>query len=56
MFLTAKAYDLRQAARQSLHAGDFEKAGLLAAEAQSLRYTLAGARLQLLSSWITEVK
>lgn len=52
MILIASAYRLRLEARQSLHAGDFERARKLAAQAQAIRSTQKGEDLRLLSSWL----
>ncbi|MBN1422779.1 MAG: hypothetical protein JXP34_28645 [Planctomycetes bacterium] len=54
MVLAAKAHLLRRAARDVLRAGDFARAGDLAAEAQRLCATEAGSGLTLLARWLIE--
>jgi predicted amidophosphoribosyltransferase len=48
MLLTVKAWQLRQAARQALNAGDLERALGLATEAQRVQSTESGEALRLL--------
>jgi hypothetical protein len=48
MLLALKAWQLRQAARQALAAGDMERALGLATEAQSIQSTESGEKLRLL--------
>jgi len=52
MRLAVKAWQLRQAARQSLDAGDVERALELAIEAQGIQETESGEALELLSAWL----
>jgi hypothetical protein len=52
MRLAVKAWQLRQAARQALDAGDVERASGLAAEAQGTQATGSGAALRLLGAWL----
>jgi predicted amidophosphoribosyltransferase len=52
MLLTVKAWQLRQAARQALTAGDVERALELAIEAQSIQSTGSGETLRLLAAWL----
>ncbi len=52
MLLAAKAWRLRQSARQALHAGDFERTLRLAAQAQQLHRTWSGESLRLLGAWL----
>ncbi len=54
MVLTVKAFQFRQAARQALCWGDYRSAYEQASQAQSIRYTAAGRRLQALSLWLAE--
>lgn len=53
MRLTVKAWQLRQAARQALGAGDAERALGLASEAQAIQSTGNGEALGLLGAWLT---
>jgi hypothetical protein len=53
MVLAVKSWQLREAARQALHAGDAERALDLAAEAQGIQGTQRGEALRLLSAWLT---
>jgi hypothetical protein len=53
MLLAAKAWQLREAARRSLNAGEFERAHELAIEAQKLQFTPCGESLRLLSAWLS---
>jgi hypothetical protein len=55
MRLTVKAWQLRQAARQALEAGDVERALGLAMEAQGVQGTGSGEALRLLGAWLTTV-
>jgi hypothetical protein len=55
MRLTVKAWQLRQAARQALEAGDVERALGLAMEAQGVQGTGSGEALLLLGAWLTTV-
>ena len=52
MLLAAKAWRLRQAARQSLEARDFEGALGLASEAQQAHRTRTGESLRVLSVFL----
>jgi predicted amidophosphoribosyltransferase len=52
MRLAVKAWQLRQAARQALHAGDAERALGLAIEAQGVQSTESGEALRLLGAWL----
>ena len=53
MVLTVKAWQLRQAAREALRAGEAERALELAIEAQGIQGTEAGESLRLLAAWRT---
>jgi predicted amidophosphoribosyltransferase len=53
MLLAAKAWQLRQSARQALAGGQLELATRLAKEAQNARRTRAGESLRLLSRWLS---
>jgi hypothetical protein len=55
MLLAVKAWQLRQAARQALDAGDVERALGLAIEAQGTQGTGSGEALRLLGAWMTTV-
>lgn len=52
MLLSVKAWQLRQAARQALDAGDFGRALGLAIEAQGAQNTESGEALRLLGAWL----
>ena len=52
MLLAAKAWRLRQAARQALASGQFDLAARLAAEAQAAHHTPAAESLRALSRWL----
>jgi hypothetical protein len=52
MLLAGKAWQLRQAARRSLQAGDFEQVYELASSAQNLQSTPSGESLLLLAAWL----
>jgi len=52
MVLAVKAWQLRQAARQALGAGDVEQALGLAVEAQGIQDTGSGEALRLLGAWL----
>ena len=52
MLLAVKAWQLRQAARQALDAGDVEVALGLAMEAQAVQDTESGEALRLLGAWL----
>ena len=52
MLLTVKAWQLRQAARQALDAGDAGRALELAIEAQGTQGTGSGEALRLLGAWL----
>ena len=54
MRLSVAAWRLREAARDSLAAGDFASAYRLAARAQRLQVTGEGRALCLLSAWLAE--
>jgi hypothetical protein len=53
MLLAAKAWQLREAARRSIHAGEFERAHEFAIEAQNFQFTPCGESLRLLSAWLS---
>jgi hypothetical protein len=53
MLLAAQTWQLREAARRSLNAGEFEQAHQLATAAQNLQFTSSGESLRLLSAWLT---
>jgi len=53
MTLAARAYSLRQGARDALRICNFVKARNLAARAQSLYSAPEGKRLLLITSWLT---
>jgi hypothetical protein len=55
MLLAVKAWQLRQAARQALDAGDVERALGLAIEAQGIQGTGSGEALQLLGAWLKTI-
>src|SRR5580693_5768160 len=55
MRLTVKAWQLRQAARQTLEAGGVEWALKLATEAQGIQATGSGEALRLLGTWMNAV-
>jgi hypothetical protein len=52
MLLAVGAWQLRQAARHALDAGDVERAQGLAIEAQGVQGTESGEALRLLSAWL----
>jgi hypothetical protein len=52
MLLAARAWQLREAARRSLHAGEFDRANKLAIAAQKLQFTPCGESLRLLAAWL----
>jgi hypothetical protein len=52
MALTVRAWQLRQAARRALRAGDVELALGLATEAQGIQGTESGEALRLLCAWL----
>jgi len=52
MLLAVQAWQLRQAARQALHAGDVQRALALASEAQGIQGTGSGESLRLLGAWL----
>jgi DNA-directed RNA polymerase subunit RPC12/RpoP len=52
MLLAVQAWQLRQAARQALDAGDVERALGLATEAQGIQDTGSGEALRLLGAWL----
>ena len=52
MLLTVKAWQLRQAARQALDAGDLERANQFAVEAQGIQSTGSGEAMRLLGAWL----
>jgi hypothetical protein len=52
MLLAVESWQLRQAARQALDAGDVERALGLAIEAQSTQGTESGEALRLLGAWL----
>jgi len=53
MLLAGQAWQLREAARQSLESGDFGRAHELALAAQQIQFTLSGDSLRLLSAWLS---
>jgi len=55
MLLTARAYKLREEARQALLAGEWGRACNLAAEAQATCSTQKGEELRLLGSWLVSL-
>jgi hypothetical protein len=55
MLLAVKAWQLRQATRQALDAGDVERALGLAIEAQGIQGTESGEALRLLGAWLKTV-
>jgi hypothetical protein len=55
MLLAVKAWQLRQAARQELGAGNVEWALGLAIEAQGTQETESGASLRLLGTWLKTI-
>jgi hypothetical protein len=55
MLSSVKAWQLRQAARQELGAGNVERALELAIEAQGTQGTGSGASLRLLSTWLKTI-
>jgi predicted amidophosphoribosyltransferase len=55
MLLAVEAWQLRQAARQALDAGDVEQALGLAIKAQGIQSTESGEALRLLGSWLKAV-
>ena len=52
MLLSAEAWQLRQAARLALDAGDVERALRLAIRAQGIQHTSSGDALGMLSAWL----
>jgi hypothetical protein len=52
MVLAVQSWELRQAARQALDAGDFERALEFAIEAQGAQNTGRGEALRLLGAWL----
>jgi hypothetical protein len=52
MRLAVKAWQLRQASRQALDAGDIQRGLSLAMEAQGTQYTGSGEALRLLGVWL----
>jgi IS5 family transposase len=52
MLLAVEAWQLRQAARQALDAGDVERALALAGEAEGIQGTGSGEALRLLGAWL----
>lgn len=52
MRLTVEAWQLRQAARQALDAGEVDRALGLASEAQGVQGTGSGEVLRLLGAWL----
>jgi hypothetical protein len=55
MMLAVQAWQLRQAARQALEAGDVERALGLATQAQGIQDTGSGEALRLLGAWLQAV-
>ena len=56
MLLSVKAWQLRQASREALKAGDVERALTLAMEAQDIQGTESGEALRLLCGWVTSTR
>jgi predicted amidophosphoribosyltransferase len=52
MMLAMQAWQLRQAARQALDAGDIQRALGLATQAQGIQNTGSGEALRLLGAWL----
>jgi len=52
MSLAARAQFCRENARKAIHSSDFQKAHVLAKEAQKLHETETGKRLLILTSWL----
>jgi hypothetical protein len=52
MLLSAEAWQLRQAARQALAAGNVERALRLSTNAQGIQHTSSGDALRMLSAWL----
>ena len=52
MMLAVQAWQLRQAARQALDAGDIQRALGLATQAQGIQDTGSGEALRLLGAWL----
>jgi hypothetical protein len=52
MMLSVQAWQLRQAARRALDAGDVERALGLATQAQGIQDTGSGEALRLLGAWL----
>jgi predicted amidophosphoribosyltransferase len=53
MLIAAKAWQLRETARQSLSAGEFGRAYEQALDAQNLQFTERGESLRLLAQWLS---
>ena len=53
MLIAAKAWRLREIARQSLSAGEFDRAYEQALAAQNLQFTESGESLRLLAQWLS---
>ena len=54
MLLAVQAWQLRQAARLALDAGEVERALALASEAQGIQSTGSGEALRLLGAWLAK--
>jgi hypothetical protein len=54
MMLAARAWKLREAARQALEAGDFEATQALAAGSHAAQATSAANSLRLLGAWLEQ--
>jgi hypothetical protein len=54
MRLAAKAWRLRQAAREALAAAHFDRALALATEAQQTQATASGKSLRALAAWLSQ--
>ncbi len=54
MVLAVEAWQLRQASRQALDAGDAERALERAIEAQGVQSTESGEALRLLGAWLAK--
>ena len=54
MQLSAHSWSLRRSARHAMTSGDFERAFLLAAQAQQAQRTPAGGALHTLCAWLRD--
>ena len=55
MLIAARAWRLRESAREALNKGEFERAQDLAARAQQLHRTPRGAFVRALSAWLAQI-